>query len=72
MFEIGMPYLDSLIAYGRASEDSHTKETYLFIAYGVATRHQCYKPIFDSEYSIDENFDFLESGDYSKVGIHQL
>lgn len=72
IFKEGEPYLKDLIRYGRLAEDSLTKQKYLFLAYGVATQHECYKPIFEPDFSIDQNFDFIESGDFDKVGIFHL
>lgn len=72
IFKEGEPYLKDIIRYGRLAEDPFRKQGYLFLAYGVATQDQCNKPMFKSDFSIDENFNFIESGDFDKVGIFQI
>jgi hypothetical protein len=69
IFRDGSRYLPSIIQYGRAASSEEKQKGYLFLAYGVAKKKEAPSPMLTSQFSIDENFTFIETGKLSEVGI---
>jgi len=71
MFEDGDHYLPSVIRYGREATPETKQQGYLFLAYGIASKEQAYKPslFFFSSDSIDDCFGHVERGDLQHLRI---
>jgi hypothetical protein len=71
MFEDGDQYLPSVIGYGREATPENRQQGYLFLAYGIASKEQAYKPslFFFSSDSIDDCFGHVERGDLHRLRI---
>jgi hypothetical protein len=69
IFEDGSQYLPSIIQYGRSASPEIRQKGFLFLAYGIAQKKEAPSPMLASQFSIDENFTFIEEGNLSAVGI---
>lgn len=71
MFKYGKRFLPSVISYGREANSKDAQQGYLFLAYGIASKKQAYKPslFFFSSESIDDCFSHLEKGDLHRLRI---
>jgi hypothetical protein len=71
MFDDGDQYLATVIRYGREATPETRQQGYLFLAYGIASKEQAYKPslFFFSSESIDDCFGHIERGDLHHLRI---
>ncbi len=71
MFKYGKRFLPSVIRYGREATSKDAQQGYLFLAYGIASKNQAYKPslFFLSSDSIDDCFSHIEREDLHRLRI---